>query len=148
MARTGNPKFTWQVNLLHKTPPRFRGRLGNPNRKILSHAPAQCSICPDQSFPSRPRILCTGKNQSMHRAAADQPIVPAEIMIENEVKGGRLASLERTPGAVLDFCFKTASTKRSKDASIGKEDRLRPALLRAGAARARNNPQGKWTLLF
>ena len=66
-------------------------------------------------------------------AAADEAVVPAEIMVEEQIEGGGFTGTEGVESAVLNFRFETAAAEGAVDAAVGKEERLRADLLWTGA---------------
>ena len=63
-----------------------------------------------------------GQDEALDFAAAHQSIVPAEVVVEQEVKGRRVAGAERLEGALLDFGFETAAAQGALNAAVGMED--------------------------
>src|SRR6185369_3604092 len=103
--------------------------------EITPHAPAKPFACRNNLLPHRVGFGGAGKDQAADRSAADQTVVPAKIMIKDEVKPGRFAGAQSAARAVLNFRFQTTAPEGTHDASVGQEQGLRAALLRAGAAR-------------
>jgi len=83
-----------------------------------------------------------GEDDAADASAADKAVVPAKIVVENEVEGFRLTGDERLPGAVLDFGFEAAAAHGSCDASVGVEEGLGADFLRAGAFDVRDDAEG------
>src|SRR6185503_7725648 len=82
-----------------------------------------------------------GQDESEHLAAADEAVVPAEIVVQQQVERGRFARAQRLDGALLDFRLQAATAERAVDAAVREKNRLRADLLRAGTLDAGNDPQ-------
>ena len=52
--------------------------------------------------------------------AADQAVVPAEIVVEQQVEGAGRAGAEGVKGALLDFGFEAAAAESALDAAVGR----------------------------
>src|SRR6185437_24987 len=64
--------------------------------------------------------------------AANQTIVPAEVVVEQQIKGFRLAGAQGLDGALLNFRLQTAAAESPLDAAIAIKKSLRANFLRAG----------------
>ena len=78
------------------------------------------------------------QNHAVHAAAADEAVVPAEIVIEQHIELGGLAGFQRRERARLNLGFETAAAERAGDFSVGEKNGLGPGALRAGTFRAGN----------
>ena len=141
VAGTGNPQVGRRRNgFLIKPFEPLRRRVTRSRRdgKIFFHAPADRSGDGGEFAPEFRRFRRARQNQSAHAAAANQSVVPAEIVVEHHVERGGLAGLQGFYGARVDFGFETAAAERADDFSVGKKQRLGADALRAGAFRAGN----------
>ena len=101
--------------------------------KIIGDSPGDGFLTGSEVSPKfRPDSRGVGENYAKHFAAANQAVVPAEIVVEQEIEGGRLASAKGVDGALLDFSFETTTTERAVDAAIGIKQGLGADFLRAG----------------
>ena len=82
-----------------------------------------------------------GQDHAADASPANQPVVPAEIVIQHQVEGFRLARHQGQPRAILDFRFEAAAAHRPGDPAIGVKKRLRPDLLRARSLGFRDDPE-------
>ena len=87
------------------------------------------------------------QNQPAHAAAANQAVVPAEIVVEHHVERGGLAGLQGFFGARVNLGFEAAAAERAGDFAVGKKQRLGADALRAGTFRAGNQRQHEWPAL-
>ena len=76
--------------------------------------------------------LGIGQDHPADLAAAHQAVVPAEVVVEQQVERRRLAGAQRQDGPMLDFGLQAAAAQRAFDAAIGIKERLGADLLRAG----------------
>lgn len=107
------------------------------NGEIFFDAPGESGLAVSEFLPEGiAGGLSIGDDEAGDFAAADEAIVPTEIVIEQEVEGGGLIGLEGLNGAVLDFSFETAAAQSAFDTAIGIEESLGTDLLRAGTFRA------------
>jgi hypothetical protein len=74
-------------------------------------------------------------------AAADQAVVPAEVVIKDEFKGLWFAVAEGLEGEALGFGFETTAAERAGNLAIGIEQRLGAELLRARTFHARDDAE-------
>src|SRR5579859_2804273 len=112
--------------------------------KIFFHAPGKGRVPRGESGPKiRSDAGRIWQDQPENLAAADQAVVPAEIMVQQKVERGGLAGAERLNGALLDFGFQAAAAERAQDAAIGIKQRLRADLLRAGTFHRGDDAQGR-----
>ena len=102
-------------------------------RKIGSHTPRDGGFAGGEFGPElRPGINRVGKDEAEDFAAADEAVVPAEVVVKEKIEGGGLAGAEGIEGAMLDFGFEAATAERAADAAIGKKEGLGADLLGAG----------------
>lgn len=144
MAGTGNPQFRrGRDGFLIK--PSARVILWNSrDGKIPFHSPAD--RCRDEG-QFLPEIFVSGglrQNHAIHAAAADETVIPAEIVIEQHVKLRRPAGFQGGQCPRLNFGFETAAAECADDFSVGEKHGLRAGALRAGAFRAGNERQREW----
>src|SRR6185437_14483941 len=78
------------------------------------------------------RGLRIGQDHAKNFSAANQTIVPAEVVVEQQIKGFRLAGAQGLDGALLNFRLQTAAAESPLDAAIAIKKSLRANFLRAG----------------
>ena len=81
-------------------------------------------------------LLCIWQNHPQDLAAADESVVPTEVVIENEFKRLRLAGFQCRQGHPLRLGFQAAAAERAFDFAVGIKQRLGPEFLRAGTFHA------------
>lgn len=118
------------------------GGIGPVDFEIVRDAPRHGVLAAGQFGPDRRGGMDAGEDDAADASAADKAVVPAKIVVENEVEGFRLTGDERLPGAVLDFGFEAAAAHGSCDASVGVEEGLGADFLRAGAFDVRDDAEG------
>lgn len=107
--------------------------------EIFDDAPRQGGLALGELRPEfRAGRGCVGKNQAEHFAAADQAVVPAEIVVEQEIEGGGLAGANGFDGALLNFRLQATAAEGAVNAAIGIKQGLRADFLRAGTFDAGN----------
>ena len=67
----------------------------------------------------------------------------AEVVVQDEIEGGRLLREERAAGPVLDFGFKAAAAECADDSAVGEEEGFGAFLLRAGTFDAGDDAEGE-----
>ena len=104
---------------------------------ITFHAPRFRDVADCQFVPKFfAQLLRVRQNHAQNFSAADQAVVPAEIVIEHQLECFRLAGLERGEREPLRLGFETAAAERAFDFAVGIKQRLRAKLLRAGTFHA------------
>ena len=97
--------------------------------EIILHAPGFWSIAVSKFVPkSFTNLLCVGNYDAENLAAADQSVVPAEVVIEDEFEAFGLFSFERIECETLRFRFQTTATECAGDFSIGMKHGFRARL--------------------
>jgi hypothetical protein len=94
-------------------------------------------------MPDFPGLRGVRENQPGDFATTDQSVVPAEVVIQDEIENVRLLFAQRLPRAFAHLGFEAAATERADDAAIGEEERLGSALLRAGPFHAGDDSERK-----
>ncbi len=104
-------------------------------------------------MPEVSRLRRLRQNQTTDFAAADEAVVPAEVVVEHQLECRRCLREQRSSGAVLNLRLEAAPTERALDPAVGKKQRLRPLFpvgkkqrlrplfLRARTFDAGNDPQ-------
>jgi len=80
--------------------------------------------------------LGIGQDQPAHLAAAHQAVVPAEVVVEQQLERRRLTGAQRQDGAMLDLGLQAAAAHGAFDAAVRIKERLGAGLLRTGPLRA------------
>src|SRR5438093_1852209 len=102
--------------------------------EIFCYAPGEGCLPLGEMCPKGfAHFLSIGQNHAEDFAAANQAVVPAEVVVEQQIEGFRFASPQRLDGALLDFGFETAAAKGAFNAAIGIEEGLGANFLGAGA---------------
>src|SRR5437016_5239370 len=96
------------------------------------HAPLTKRRLGQQRLPDL-AALWIRLHERLHRAAANQSVVPAEIIVEHSLECEWLARFERPQRLLPRLGFEAAAAKGPDDASIRQENRLRATLLRGRA---------------
>src|ERR1035441_9905695 len=117
-------------------------QLKSSDREVTLHPPRECILASGQLRPK----LCSGtlrigQDQAAHLAAAHQPIVPTEVVVEQQFERRRLAGAQRQHGTMLDFSLQAAAAKGALDATVRVEERLGTDLLRAGTPGTSDNAE-------
>ena len=111
--------------------------------KIGFHAPGLGGVAGGEFAPEGfSEALRVGQHDAEHFAAADQAIVPAEIVVEHEFEGFGPAGLERAQREPLRFGFETAAAEGAFDFAVGIEERLGTDLLRTRSLCAGDDAEG------
>ena len=87
-------------------------------------------------------LLGVGEDESFDFAAADEAVVPAEVVVQEEVEFFGLAFAESLDGALLDFGFEAAAAKGAFDAAIEVEEGFGSEFLGAGPFGAGDEAEG------
>src|SRR2546426_11444726 len=69
-------------------------------------------------------------HEGLARTAANQAVIPTEIVVEHGAEAEWLTGLDRPQGLLSRFRFETTAAERADDSSIGQENRLGTAFLR------------------
>lgn len=100
--------------------------------KIFFHAPAHGRGDGGKFLPKIFGFSRVRQNHAAHAAAADEAVVPAEIVVEHHFKFGGLAGFQGGERARLNLGFETAAAECANDFSVGEKNGLGPGALRAG----------------
>ncbi len=110
---------------------------------VRTDAPTERRVAPRQRVPELGCFGGPGQDEALHAPAAEQAIVPAEVMVQDQLEGGGRLGQQRAPGAILNLGFEAAPPQGADDLAIGKEKGLGPFLLGAGPFGGGDDPQGE-----
>src|SRR5262249_49366816 len=89
------------------------------------------------------RGSAAGLDEDAGAAAADQAVVPAEVVVEVEVEEFDAAGVEAVETAAAGFSLHAAAAERAEDAAVGEEEGAGAGLLGRGAAGVRHGGEGE-----
>ena len=146
MAGTGNPEFHGWGDGFFIKPMGGMERMrsmggGDGDGKILFYTPTDSPGYGGEFVPEFGGGGGVGKNQAADAAAADEAVVPAEIVIEDHVKFGGLAGFQGLERAGLHLGLQAAAAEGADDFAVREKNGLGPGALRAGALGAGNQRQ-------
>ena len=95
----------------------------------------------EQKREDRRVIAAEHLHVNVHRPAADQPVVPAVIMVEAEREQRGSVHREQFDRAPAHFCFDAPPAERADRPPVADEQHPRPALLRRAPARRDDRAQ-------
>ncbi len=143
MSRPGNPERAGWRHCFPVAPifPSGFSCIRPRNLIIHRHTPDAFTLPPGQFIPNRCGGIYSWQDDAADPSSADQTVVPAKIVIQNEVESFRLARSQRLPRSILDFRFKAAAAHRSHDPAILEKQCLRANFLRTRSAYLGDDPQ-------
>ena len=113
--------------------------------KVFFHTPRESDVALGEFSPKFfPSVLDIWQDYSEDFPATNQAVIPAEVVVEQQIEGGRLTCAQRLNGPLLDFGFEAAAAHRTFDAAIRVENCFCTDLLRARAFDAGDDPQRDW----
>src|SRR5947208_3067555 len=89
----------------------------------------------------RSRLANDGRSSTT--AAADQPVVPAEVIVEVEIEELGLAARDEPEPAPARLGFHAAAAERPENPAVGEEDCPRARLLGCRAGRVDHRRKGE-----
>ena len=126
-------------------PVRASGQWDTRDGEVASDAPGRGPLPLSKLGPELlARVLRVGQDQAADLAAAHQAVVPAEVVIEQQVEGRPLPRAQGLDGALLDLGFQATAAERALDAPVSIKQRLGADLLRAGSLDPGDDAQRDW----
>src|SRR5579883_518209 len=143
MACPRNPKRGRRTHPFAVTPGSACFESGNPvNCEIVLYSPLDRRAPRVQVTPEfRAQFLRVGQDQSFHSAAANEAVVPAKIVVQQQIKRRRLAGFKRLNCSVLDLRFQATSSQSSGNTAVVVKNRFGAELLRARTFHAGDDPE-------
>ena len=142
VSRTGNPQMAGRRDGLAVKPFMDITGFRSADGKIRLHPPGHRGLALRKRRPkAMSGAASVGEDDAKDFATADQPIVPAEIVVEQQVKRGGLAGAQGLDGALLNFRLQATAAERAVNPAIGMEQCLRADLLRARPLDPRDDSQ-------
>src|SRR4051812_39041960 len=120
VPRTSDPEIAWWRNGFFVDPALVFVFLDPINLEIFRDTPVQNFFAPGKLAPDGSGFMCVWQNHPGDFAAADQTIIPAKIVIEQQIENFRFAADQRVTRAATDLRFQTSSTQ-SPDDSAGRK---------------------------
>ena len=116
-------------------------------RRRRAHAPGAALLAAGQGGPDVGGVGGMGQDQAEDRAAADQAVIPPEIMVQSQLECFGFSGNQSLPGAPADFGLQASPAQGAEHAVIGKEEGLGPLFLGAGTFGAGDDAEGKTRVL-